>query len=70
MQQIQEDPLRTDAPLLGLLQRPQQVNAQKPEQQVEAHSKGGEEEDGVEVLPHAGTVDPLGSVEGLGDSWG
>lgn len=63
---VQVDPLGPDAPLLGFVQGPQQVHTQSFEQEVEANGEGGEEERGVEVFLHAGAVDPLGSVEGLG----
>ena len=62
---VQVDPLGLDAPLLGFLQGPQQVHAQHFEQEVEANGEGGQEEGGVEVLLHAGVVDPLSSVEGF-----
>lgn len=63
---VQVDPLGSDAPLLGFLDGPQQVHTYGFEQQVEAHSKRGQEKGSVEVLLHAGIVDPLSSVEGLG----
>ncbi|TNN84787.1 hypothetical protein EYF80_004832 [Liparis tanakae] len=62
---VQVDPLGPHAPPLGFVQSPQQVHAQRLEDEVEAHGEGGQEERRVEVLPHAGAVDPLSSVEGL-----
>lgn len=56
---VHVDPLSSDAPLLGFLHGPQQVNAQSLEQEVEAHSEGGQEESNEEVFLHAGTVDPI-----------
>lgn len=62
---VQVDPLGPGTPLLGFIQGPQQVHTQRFEQEVEANSKGGQEECSVEVFLHAGAVDPLGSVECL-----
>ncbi len=60
---VQMDPLRLYAPRLCFLQGPQQVHTHSFEQEVEANSEGGQEESCVEVLLHAGAVDPLSSVE-------
>lgn len=62
---VQVDPLWSDAPLLRFLHGPQQVHTQSFEQHIEANSEGGEEQSRVEILLHAGAVDPLSSVKGL-----
>ena len=57
-----------DTPALGLLQGPQQVHTQGPQQQVEAHGEGGEEKCDAKVLLQAGAVDPLHPGEDLSNN--
>lgn len=47
---IQVHPLGMDAPFLRSLHGPEEVHAHDFEQKVEAHSEGGEEDCGEEVL--------------------
>lgn len=69
---VQVDPLGSHAPPLGFLHGPQQVHSHCFEQEVEAHSKGGQEECGVKISLHAGAVDPslLGDNLSNKNTWG
>lgn len=55
---VQVDPLGPHTPPLGFLHGTQQVHSHRFEQEVEVHSKGGQEEGGVKISLHAGAVDP------------
>jgi len=63
---IDVDPLRVGAPPLRPLQRPQQVDTECPQQQVEAQGKAEEEEGDAQVPAEAGVVDAVDVLEGLG----
>lgn len=63
---VDVDPLGVVAPPLRLLQGPEQVHAERPQQQVEAQGEAEEEGGDAQVPAEAGVVDGADVLEGLG----